>query len=316
MNLSKKQILGQYYTVNNVFSGSAFDTWFDMVPKEDDIKFLEPFAGAGNINKFFPDYEFDSFDIEPNASFIQQRDTIKDFPKGYKVCITNPPYLAKNSVKRKKQQVFFEREDLYLDCLELMLKNCEYVAAIIPSTFYGTKLFRERLLAWDKLDMKPFEDTDNPVGVAYFVPEEVESKIYVNGSLIEKDEDWELDKEITFNVANGNYVLTAIDTTKEHNIKIEPLNETTFDRKKFLKHTSRNYSLFYSPNPIDCDSVNASIEEWRKETKDFYLTSFKSLMKCGKYRKRISFETLRMLIKRKSTEEQKDSETNKEQENK
>lgn len=296
MSLTSKQKLGQYYTTRNVFQGLAFEEWKQLLPKEE-TKILEPFAGAGNIVNFFPDFEFDSFDIEPGANFVSQRDTIKDFPKGYNICITNPPYLAKNSVKRKKQEVFFEYEDLYLDCLSIMLENCSYIAAIIPSTFYGTNLFRERLLAWDKLDFKCFEDTDNPVGVGYFIPEKVESEnIYVNGSYVKKQEQKTLNKDIKFNVENGNYVFSAIDKIAHHNIKVEPLKEETFDRDKFLKGTSRNYSLFHSSKEIDCEKVNKEIEQWRVETEDFYLTSFKSLMKCGKYRKRMSFETLRMFL--------------------
>jgi len=289
----QKQILGQYYTIINPFKGNAFEIWNEMLPKGEDI--LEPFAGSGNITNFFSNHKWKAYDIIPGRNDIIQRDTISNFPKNFKICITNPPYLAKNAMKRKGENLSLKNEDLYLDCLELMLENCDYVSAIIPSTYYGTKMFRNRLLAWDKLDYKLFSDTDSPVGVAYFVPYETEHKIYVNGEEIEKVESNKGSTKIKFNVSYGNYIFSAIDKTSVENINIRPL-DNNFNRDKFLKHTSRNYSLFYSENDLDCKLINKNITEWRNKTKDFYLTNFKSLMKNGKYRKRMSFEFLKSFI--------------------
>jgi len=46
----------------------------------------------------------------------------------------------------------------------------------------------------------------------------------------------------------------------------------------------------------DLPAINALIQAWRDETNDFFLTSFKSPMVSGKYRKRISFLELRWLL--------------------
>lgn len=289
--MSSKHELGQYYTTTNPFKGDAFVEWEELSGLGDST-ILEPFAGAGNIFEFFPDQTFVGYDIEPNNDGIVQRDTLQNFPTGYKTCITNPPYLAKNSISRNKLDVKIKYEDLYLDCLEKMLENCDYVAAIIPSTFYNTGLFRNRLFAWDKHDYQLFSDTDTPAGVAYFVPENTNTNIYVNGEKIEHWTASSKNSELKFNVSNGNYIFNAIDKTGSENIGIEPVNNS-FDRDKFLKNTSRNYSLFYSPTELDCDLVNENINEWRKTTKDFYLTSFKSMMRAGKYRKRMGFDLLR-----------------------
>ena len=95
-----KQLLGQFYTTTDPFSISdAFSAWYQMVPKDQTI--LEPFAGAGHLFSYV-DANWSGFDLEPNHPDIIQRDTIKEFPTGYKVCITNPPYLAKTVVSRKK----------------------------------------------------------------------------------------------------------------------------------------------------------------------------------------------------------------------
>ena len=113
-----------------------------MVPK--DVKFLEPFAGGGHLFNYIS-ADWDGYDIQPNHPDVVNRNTIEDFPRGYKVCITNPPYLAKTVVSRKKLPVVLNHEDLYLDALQLCLDNCDYVAAIIPSTFWNQKLFKAML---------------------------------------------------------------------------------------------------------------------------------------------------------------------------
>ena len=65
-----------------------------------------------------------------------QCDTILNYPVGYDVAITNPPYLAKNSATRRKLKYSYpEYEDLYQKCLEVMLEKTQFVAAIIPESF-------------------------------------------------------------------------------------------------------------------------------------------------------------------------------------
>lgn len=289
---SKRQH-GQYYTTTNPFVGDAFDEWNALRPKKDQI--LEPFAGAGYLFNYI-DGDWKGFDLEPKHPLVVQRNTIEDFPEGFSTAITNPPYFAKNSAKRMKMPYNFKYEDMYLDCLKLMLDNCDYVAAIIPSTFFGTKLFQDRLFAWDKLDYTLFEDTTVPVGVAYFVPEKVNPKIYVNGKQIKPFKFVNDEVNLEFNVDHGNYVLIGIDSTKSENIAIS-VDVESFDRDKYLKNTSRNYVLFYSPVELNVEETNKAILHWRRETNDFYLTSFKSMMKIGKYRKRISFKDVKKLVK-------------------
>lgn len=291
--MATKQLLGQFYTTSNPFEDSdAFALWDSIRPHG--VKVLEPFAGSGCLYSYL-DEDWSGYDIEPKLDSIIKQDTIKDFPSGFEVCITNPPYLAKTTISREKLNVIINHQDLYLDCIELMLRNCDYVAAIIPSTFYNTNLFRDRLIAWDKLDREVFSDTDVPVGVAYFTPKAEKTKLYVNGKEIVKEAPKNLKSPLSFNVANGNYVLSAIDSTKGRNIHIHNDVEN-FDREKYLKNTSRNYSLFYSPIELDIDKINSFIDEWRTKTNDFYLTSFKSTMKTGTYRKRMNFNILKWIV--------------------
>ena len=62
---------------------------------------LEPFAGANSLIGHLRDMglcqSFVSFDIAPASPDVLVRDTLADFPTSYDVCVTNPPWLAKNS---------------------------------------------------------------------------------------------------------------------------------------------------------------------------------------------------------------------------
>ena len=305
--MQTKQLLGQYYTTVDPFNNSdAFKSWYDLVPKDEPI--LEPFAGAGNLFDFI-DTAWVGYDIDPQHFNVEIRDTIKDFPTDYQVCITNPPYLAKTIISRKRLPVIVKHEDLYLDCLQLMLDNCDYVAAIIPSTFYNQNLFKDRLFAWDKFDMKLFSDTDNPAGVGYFIPEScLKTKLYINGKSISTDKNdipTPTNFPVVFNPPNfSEYIINGIDRIDGDNIHLRKWSEK--DRKNlsdpFGKCKTTNRNIF----PIECSYLrdkhiplfNQALREYREKTNDFYLTSFKSLQNSGKYRKRISFKEVRWLLEK------------------
>ena len=294
LGLISKQLLGQYYTTTDPFNISdAFKDWYKMVPK--DVTFLEPFAGGGHLFKYI-DVDWDGYDIAPNHPDVEQRDTLKEFPTEYNVCITNPPYLAKTVVSRKKLPVVLNHEDLYLDALQLCLDNCDYVAAIIPSTFWNQGLFKDRLYSWDKFDMRLFSDTDNPAGVAYFVPYKVENtKTYINGkhiSLNNENTPTSVPFDVKFNPPDSyRYIINGIDRIDGDNIHIK-IGSVEY------KNTNRNIFSIHSPHIKDehLQLINDAITEYRVSTNDFYLTSFKSLQKNGKYRKRISFKEVRWLL--------------------
>ena len=276
-----------------------------MVPKD---TILEPFAGAGHLFSYV-NAEWHGYDIEPNHDAVQYRDTFKDFPTGYRVCITNPPYLAKTVVSRKKLPVQLIHEDMYLDALQLMLDNCEYVAAIVPSTFWNQKLFKDRLYAWDKFDMQLFSDTDAPAGVAYFVPQKVEhTRTFVNGEEIVLTSDntpTKTDFPVRFNPRDlAPILVNGIDTNTQNNIHLRMLQDhdvpALVNSMGECKSTNRNHFPIESTmvKETDLPAINALIDQWRHETKDFFLTSFKSPMASGKYRKRISFLEVRWLLHR------------------
>ena len=223
---------------------------------------------------------------------------MESFPTGYSVCITNPPYLAQTVVSRRHLPVDLKHQDLYLDCLEQCLAHCEYVAAIIPSTFFNQSLFKDRLFAWDKLDYPMFDDTDAPVGVAYFVPStNVEPLLGVNGNLLVLESSnvpFSCRSKMVFNPPDPSHTLIAIDSVHEQNIHVKPYDG------EVIKGTNRHIVPFKNL-PCSIDEINDLIQTWRETTNDFYLTSFMSCMKSGKYRKRITFNNVHWLINLLST---------------
>jgi hypothetical protein len=296
--MNKKQVLGQYFSTSNVFNSEPLKVWTDTIPHWENRKILEPFAGGCDILNYFPNHEFSCYDIDPQMEGIEYRDSIKDFPGGSSVCITNPPYLAKNSVSRKGVDVTLKYADMYLDALEQCLEHCRWVAVIIPSTYIGLSQFKDRCIAIDKIDRVAFSDTQNPVCVAYFTQRETPTILtYVNGRRVYTNghnTPTNTNTNIKFNVSDGNYVLTGIDSRKT-NISISS-DVGNFDRDKYLKGTSRNYVLFSADN-LDVDRVNEYIKQWREETGDYYLSAFKSPVGDNEYyRKRISFNQLKWII--------------------
>ena len=98
-----------------------------------------------------------------------------------------------------------------------------------------------------------------------------------------------------FNVPQSNFLLYAVDNTEGRTIRIEPYKEIKGLRndKGQFKHTNRNIVPFYYAE--DALKINPIIDEWRENTKDFFLTPFRGMTKLGVYRKRISFTQLKLL---------------------
>jgi len=293
--MSTKITLGKFYTVVSPFTGKAWDEFSKIIEKDDII--LEPFAGSNNIPKMLNAYKWKSYDIMPDEKSIEQRDTLKDFPSGYRIAITNPPYLDVRTARQKKLPYDSEYSDLYLESIKVMLDNCDYFAAIIPATFINKKIFKERLWMWDKIDKKIFSDTGASVGVAYFSKEKVKkTKLFLNGKEVPEDLKIKKGKNTKFNCENANLTACLIDSTSKKTIELRTTEG--FDFEKYLDPLSRYYVALRDER-ITCDDINEinnMITSWREKTNDYYLSPFKSNLPDGTYRKRMSFSQLSGII--------------------
>ena len=321
----------QFFTITNPFFVSAFYERFSLIPAEDKRVLLEPFAWANNIISLIEELEsisnyehsWDCFDIDishenVNPEYeIKQQDTIKNYPKWYWVAITNPPYLAKNSATRRWLIYEYpEYEDLYQKCLEVMLDNTKFVAAIIPESFINSWLFVDRLYSFVSLTCKMFDDTDCPDCLALFVPCEVKQKdmslddFYLyrmdkkiwNYSLINSiiDELFSNQEQVnwTFNDKEWDVWIVCIDNTKRPSIefiKWDTINPNN------IKVSSRSLTrVSWLPSNINLElfleECNKILNEYRIVSNDVCLTSFKWLRDDLCYRRRLDFKTAKMIM--------------------
>ena len=321
----QKQTFGIYYTVYNPFHPQPLGNWFELIEKKlnkarKQFKCLEPFAGANNIVEMLsgnlsPE-QWECYDIHPNnrdntsGILVYKRNTLKRFPKGFDIVITNPPYLAKNRAKREGLEYPREAEkyvDLYLYALDVMLANVDFVAAIIPDSFLmRLNTYKKHIYAVDRLTKQLFEDTDEPVCVVYFVKDyDHDFEIYSDGIFITTYEELK-SKEIipsktfewVFNDPEGEIGLKAIDNTKTATIEFCK-GEEMADRK--ISYSSRSYTRISGKlTSTEIDAViteaNRILNTYRKETHDIFLTAFKGLREDGKYRRRLSFTTARAIL--------------------
>lgn len=315
--LLQKRLLGQFFTISNPFKFNAFRSWWKVAKKAagEDSVILEPFAGAGNIISLTRHIGIDArwrcFDIAPpkilaGDARVEQRDTIIDFPTGFRIAITNPPYLARNSATRRGLSFpETEFEDLYQVALERMLTNCDWVAAIIPASFITQAVLKDRLSAAIQLNCRMFEDTECPVCLALFTPERhSDFDVYrgdekcgsfreLKGVLKEprKRFPWK------FNAPRGQIGLRAIDGTQGPSIAF--VGGDTID-SGLVSTTSRSVTRIEVPPGLpETDIIrkaNSLLNRYRNRTCDVLMTTFKGLRKDGDFRRRLDFTQARQIL--------------------
>ena len=323
--MDEKRASGRYYTRGNPFQLEPFQTWAKVSNLEQQTV-LEPFAGAKDIPRLIDaahlqcsDWVF--FDIEPGAKGIVQRDTLADFPNGFNVCITNPPWLARNSATRRGLP-FPEAtryDDLYKYALEQCLTHCGWVAAIIPEAFIRSGLFLERLCDFislvpqeqNKTNYPPdkggrgvsvmFEDTEHPVGLALFASDATSDvRMWRNnrflGTMSELRQHLpqpSSNRAIVFNDPHGNLGLIAIDNTVSASIRFCPAEEL---KDYPIRVHCRSITKIGVPWRVDIDMLNARLAIIRQKTHDVFLTAFKGIRRDGHYRRRLDWALARAIV--------------------
>ena len=297
---------GQYFTAQNPFSHSGFSAWAQRcgLPGE---TLLEPFAGANNIIEHLRDLgicrSFHAFDIEPSASSVSKRDTLASFPTGYRVCVTNPPWLAKNSATARGLN-FPDclYDNVYKFALDRCLENCRWVAALVPESFIRSKLFRKRLCGFVSLTSRQFAETDHPVGLAMFQPGAASRcKVWSGEAEVGQLADLESLRpvptrkgiKVRFNDPNGNAGLIAADNSTRASIRFCKVGELADVE---IKVSSRFLTKLSVDGQVRLDDWNQYLEDLRQRSHDVLLTSFKGIRKDGKYRRRLDFDLARGII--------------------
>ncbi len=321
--MDNKRANGQYYTRGNPFKLHPFKSWVNNANIQEKT-ILEPFAGAKDIPNLINSAElkyndWELYDIHPGADGIQKRNTLTDFPKGYQVCITNPPWLARNSASRRglPYPKDTSHDDMYKYSLELCLNNCDWVAAIIPEAFIRSNLFLNRLS--DFISLVPekqhttsknrshnnvngmFKDTEHPVGLALFTPNETSNVMIWRNNLqlgkLSKLEEFlpkpSRNRYIRFNEPNGNLGLVAIDNTVSQSIRFCPPKELG---EYPVRYHGRSITKISVPWKVDIEDLNVRLNFIREKTHDVFLTAFKGLRRDGFYRRRLDWALARSIV--------------------
>ena len=306
MNKEKKRLHGQYYTEGNPFEHPAFLEW----AKKSEIstkQILEPFAGSNKLIRHLQNMNlcgsFVSYDIHPEHERVEKRDTLDDFPIGYDVCVTNPPWLAKNSATvRGLPFPNCKYDDVYKLALELCLTNCDWVVAVVPESFIRANVFRDRLYQFVSLTANLFEDTGHPVGLAMFIPERCNDVMVWSGrkrvgrlSTLEslRPEPDPDGVSISFNQPTGNVGLIALDNTLTDSIRFCDVRELQYYK---VKKSGRHITKLSVDGEVKIDRWNQFFNSFRKYTSDVLLTCYKGIRKDGKYRRRLDWQTARGII--------------------
>lgn len=321
--MNNKRANGQYYTRGNPFQLEPFRKWAENSELNHQTV-LEPFAGAKDIARLIEsthltcqDWAF--YDIEPGENGINQRDTLTDFPTGFNVCITNPPWLARNSATRRglpfpKNTCY---NDMYKIALEKCLTYCQWVAVIIPEAYIRSGLFSDRLCDFISLvpqtqhqinkrkSMKEisnmFEDTEHPVGLALFTPDiTLDINVWRNNQLLGKLTELRRhlptssrNRNIVFNEPDGNLGLIAIDNTISASIRFCPPSELG---DYTVRDHCRSITKIGVPWRVDINPLNKHLATIREKTHDVFMTAFKGLRRDGCYRRRLDWALARAII--------------------
>ena len=322
---NKKISYGQFFTKHDVWLKEPVVEFLSDVNND---TILDPFAGGGDLlnvlkDKFgYTDHE--GYDIDPSFNW-RYRNSLIDIPKTNRLIVTNPPYLAKNSAKRKKLEeynYFNSMGSMYSDLYQIALTKCmenhDYIVAIVPETIITSDYLNYLIkVDWDKtrridriiiLEENPFTDTTCPVVVVCIGKKDSRLRIYKGDEFIGFYEDMKHiqpipsnELKVEFNNKEGNIGLRGVDGGKQHNrIKFCLPSELNYDFNKICASsrsiTVLNVNIDKKLIPSVIEKANELLEKYRKDTADIFLAPFKGNDKEGIRRRRLDFKTAKGIL--------------------
>ena len=318
-----KRSLARFFTVKDPFDHPLFKQWAGLVPNLAQETVLEPFAGANHIPATLLKHgwanQWAAFDIQPSKASdnavpsikTKKRDTLADFPAGFNVVVTNPPWLAKNSAKRRGLPFpNTPEDDLYKVALAAMLGKVGYAAVLLPESFLTQGIWRDRLFGVVSLADSPFEETEHPTCLALFLPKGVATGDFdVWRGLARVGSYSDLASRLPsaaagarapwkFNAPAGTVGIRCVDNTKGPSIEF--VRGDSIPSSK-IKHSSRSLTRISGlPDSVDLDAFLAAgqkrLDVWRNQTQDTLLTAFKGTRSDGHHRRRLDFANARVIL--------------------
>jgi hypothetical protein len=319
-----KVSLGSFYTTKSGWLTAEVRAFLEKALAHSGGQLLDPFAGDGHlIDTIKSDpilgkqvKQATGFDIQGSTWPIN--DSLVAIPNPTRaVIVTNPPYLANHSAKRKgvdqlvaKYFANSTQKNLYRIALENSLASAHYVVAIIPETFLLSTFPKYRLELAVVIQDSLFGDTDAPALVACFTKEScVDARVFTGdqniGTLAEilaLRESSAPKQKIVFNDPKGRIGLRAVDGSDGISpIAFMPASEFDYSSRKVMV-SSRLMTYLDLPDLSDdeIDSIivraNSALKRIRKDSGDLVLAPFKGNDKSGKRRRRLDYALARKLL--------------------
>lgn len=313
----KKQTLGQFFTRNDFW---LKDHILDFIKSTKATIAFDPFAGSGDLLKVAEEIGFKKikgFDIDKTLNW-KINDSLLSIPKiKSSITITNPPYLANYSAKRKniydsvkKYFKICKYDDIYQLAIEQCLNN-DFGIMIIPETFINSKFPKHRLTSVTIIEDQLFDDTENPVCVICYDNKNKtydKIKVYKNDKMLGTLGYFEKMRRtpqkniyIKFNSPKGQIALRAVDTTDPAKpisfMKPEEINYDLSD----IKQSSRLITVVEMNTKKEAIEKiikfsNNLLSDFRKKTNDVLLSPFKGNKRNGERRRRLDYLTARAIL--------------------
>ena len=282
---------------------------------------VDPFAGKGDMLNLVGSelsMQKSGYDIDEGAGW-GVNDSLVSIPRSSgSICITNPPFLAKYSARRKSIWPMvggyyerYGRNDLYEIALDRCLDSFGHVVAILPETFLHSAYSKDRCERIVVLEENPFNDTTFPVCVTCWSPATGqdpdiyvgEDKVAQYSDIVRLRRSVGRSGRVVFNHPKGNIGLRAVDGTKEEDrVGFFPGNVFDYPRSR-IKTSSRlmTYIMVGELNNEKaiqefCDASNEILEKYRDETSDTILSGFKGNNRLGKRRRRLDYGLARKVV--------------------
>ena len=283
---------------------------------------LDPFAGDGHLLDLMrQEFGVATFGLDIAGSKWARNDSLVNIPnQSRNLIVTNPPYLANHSAKRKGVSslvaTYFDGSDydnLYKIALDRCLSVADYVAAVIPETFLLSSFDKSRLRLVSVIQGDLFADTEAPAVVACFGPPQNNAQdsaaVFIGekhiGSL---NQILDLRRgrsragiEFIFNDPAGRIGLRAVDA-HDGLRRIEfLLGDFEYKRSK-IKVSSRLMTYLDIPTVSDAElpqvieRANALLGELREKSCDLVLAPFKGNDKKGRRRRRLDYALARQIL--------------------
>jgi Eco57I restriction-modification methylase len=312
---------GQFFTTNSTW---MFPQVAEFIRESKPESVIDPFVGQGDlldhVNEIIPQAVKFGYDIEPIGEAISNDSLVRIPRHAQSVIVTNPPYLAKHSAKRKRvwedsaKYYAMGRNDLYQVALDRCLESCDRVVAIVPETFLNSSYPKNHLRHVTIAEHDLFHDTDCPVCIVCFDNKQKklsEIPIYRDEEKLGTLQDFEDVRmrpqktiKIQFNDPAGAIALRAVDLQDiKKPIRFMRRDEIGYP-VEMIKVSSRLVTFLSIPSiteeqvPSVILAANRILEEYRTETCDVVLSPFKGNRKDGRRRRRLDYRTARALLEK------------------